>query len=166
MIQVNQVKKGNKFLADTAHRVSHDKCLWEARMRRDQVAQAIPEWEELRRLASAIKAHTLSNLDYYLEEFEKNATANGIQVHWAKDAQDHNEIVYEILQSHNVKVVTKGKSMLMDECNMREYMKARNIEIYEADLGERIQQLSKERASHIVMPAIHKLRGDVVKPFA
>ncbi len=29
------------------------------------------------------------------------------------------------------------------------------------DVGERIQQLSDERASHIVIPAIHKLRGDV-----
>ena len=49
---------------------------------------------------------------------------------------------------------------------MREFMGERGIQIFEADLGERIQQLSNERASHIVMPAIHKLRGDVAKLFA
>ncbi|MGL6179842.1 MAG: lactate utilization protein B [Tannerellaceae bacterium] len=164
--KVNQVKNGAKFIADTAHRVSHDTHLWEARMRRDKVAQTIPEWEEMRNLASQIKKHTLSNLDHYLEEFEKNATANGIHVHWARDAEEHNRIVFEIFKTHNVKVVTKGKSMLMDECEMREYLEPRGIEVYEADLGERIQQLDNERASHIVMPAIHKLRGDVAKLFA
>ena len=166
MKQVNQEKNGAKFLADTAHWKSHDKCLWAARMRRDEVASHIPEWEQMRLLASSIKRHTLSNLDVYLEEFEKNATANGIHVHWAKDADEHNAIVYDIFKSHNVKIVTKGKSMLMDECGMREYMGERGIQIFEADLGERIQQLSNERASHIVMPAIHKLRGDVAELFA
>lgn len=166
MKQVNQVKLGAEFIADTAHRESHDRCLWAARMRRDAVASTIPEWEQMRQLASDIKRHTLSNLDVYLEEFERNATTNGIYVHWAKDAAEHNRIVYEILSSHNVKIVTKGKSMLMDECDMRPYLAERGIEVYEADLGERIQQLDNQRASHIVMPAIHKLRGDVARLFA
>ncbi len=166
MKQVDQVANGAKFIADVPHRESHDRCLWAARMRRDAVAQQIPEWEEMRRLASLVKMHTLSNLDFYLEQFEKNAIANGIHIHWAKDAAEHNEIVYDIFKAHDVKIVTKGKSMLMDECGMREYMGERGIEIFEADLGERIQQLSNERASHIVMPAIHKLRGDVAKLFA
>ena len=135
MKQVNQVKLSESFLKDDAHRESHDKNLWAARMRRDEVARNIPEWEEMRELASRIKMHTLANLDTYLEEFEKNALANGIHVHWAKDAQEHNEIIYQIFAEHNVKVVTKGKSMLMDECGMREYMGERGIEIYEADLG-------------------------------
>ena len=164
--QVNQVKEGEKFLYDTPHRVSHDRCLWEARMRRDKVASEIPEWEEMRRLASEVKLHTLSHLDHYLEEFERNATANGIHIHWAADAEEHNRTVLEIFRAHNVKVVTKGKSMLMDECGMREFLEAQGIEIYEADLGERIQQLDHQRPSHIVMPAIHKLRGDVAKLFA
>lgn len=73
MKQVNQVKLGAEFIKKRAHREMHDRCLWEARMRRDRVASAIPEWEEMRELASQIKLHTLSNLDYYLEQFTKNA---------------------------------------------------------------------------------------------
>lgn len=166
MKQVDQVKLGNKFLYDTAHRVSHDKCLWEARMRRDRTVSSLPEWEEMRELASQTKLHTLNHLDEYLIEFENNATANGIKIHWAQDAAEHNEIMLSILKSHNVKVVTKGKSMLQDECGMREFLEENGIEIYEADLGERIQQLANQKASHIVMPAIHKLRKDVAELFA
>lgn len=166
MSQVNQVKLGARFIADEAHRVSHDRCLWAARMRRDSVAAAIPEWEEMRQLASEIKMHTLSHLDEYLEMFEKNLKANGVIVHWAKDADEHNSIVADIFAKHNVKTVTKGKSMLMDECGMTPYLEKQGIEVYEADLGERIQQLDHQRASHIVMPAIHKLRTDVARLFA
>lgn len=166
MSQVNQVKLGAKFIADTLHRVSHDHCLWAARMRRDSVAARIPEWEEMRSLASQIKMHTLSHLDSYLEMFETRLKENGVKVHWAIDAEEHNRIVLDIFKSHNVKVVTKGKSMLMDECDMRPLLARNGIEVYEADLGERIQQLDNQRPSHIVMPAIHKLRGDVAKLFA
>lgn len=155
MKQVNQVKLGEEFIKQREHREMHDRCLWAARMRRDKVASTIPEWEEMRRLASEIKLHTLSNLDHYLEQFAENAAANGIHVHWARDAEEHNRIMLEILRSHNVKTVTKGKSMTMDECGMREFLEKHGIDIYEADLGERIQQLDNQRPSHIVMPAIH-----------
>lgn len=93
MKQVNQVKLGAEFIKKRAHREMHDRCLWEARMRRDRVASAIPEWEEMRELASQIKLHTLSNLDYYLEQFTKNAEAHGIHIHWARNAEEHNEII-------------------------------------------------------------------------
>lgn len=166
MRPVNQVKLGAEFIKKTAHREMHDRCLWAARMRRDKVASQIPEWEEMRHLASQIKKHTLSHLDEYLEQFARNAEANGIHVHWARDAEEHNQIILRILKEHNVKVVTKGKSMTMDECGMREFLGKHGIDIFEADLGERIQQLDNQRPSHIVMPAIHKLRSDVAALFA
>lgn len=166
MKQVNQVKLGAEFIADTPHRESNDRCLWAARMRRDKVAATLPEWEEMRQLASDTKEHILSHLDDYLLQFESKLQEMGVHVHWAIDADEHNRIVYEILKSHNVKSLTKGKSMTMDECEMRQYLESKGIQINESDLGERIQQLDNQRDSHIVMPAIHKLRDDVAKLFA
>ena len=58
-----------------------------------------PDWERLRELASAIKAHTQSRLADYLEEFERNATAAGARVHWARDADEHNAIVHRSSRS-------------------------------------------------------------------
>ena len=56
--------------------------------------------------------------------------------------------------------------MLTDECDMRPFLERRGIEVIETDLGERIQQLDDEPPSHIVVPAVHKLRGDVATVFA
>jgi L-lactate dehydrogenase complex protein LldF len=154
------------ILQDPVHEPMHDKFLWNTMQRRDQAAAAIPEWEELRRLASQIKEHTLTHLDLYLEEFECNATKRGAKVHWAVDAAEHNNIVYSILQDHGVRELIKSKSMLQEECGMTPFLQNRGIQVTESDLGERIQQLDGQPPSHIVMPSIHKTRQDVAKLFA
>ncbi|QZA80144.1 lactate utilization protein B [Deefgea piscis] len=167
MKPVDQSAAADVFIADVQHERFHDHHLWDLRKGRDQERDHIPEWETLRQLASDIKAHTLTHLADYLEEFERNATANGVQVHWAQDAQEHNRIVGEIFAARQVKTVIKSKSMLTDECQMRPYLAERGITVIESDLGERIQQLDDDQPpSHIVVPAVHKLRGDVAKLFA
>ena len=82
------------------------------------MARSVPEWEALREAAARTKIHTVTHLAHYLEMFERNATANGIHVHWAKDAQEHNEIVYGILKEHGVRHLVKSKSMLAEECGL------------------------------------------------
>lgn len=165
--KVDVVKNAADFInKDDIHEKMHDKNLWNARVKRDKIASTIPEWEELRELASQIKEHSLSNLDYYLEMFEENATKRGAIVHWARDAAEHNDIVYNILQDKKVTEVIKSKSMLQEECGMVPFLEARGIAVTESDLGERIQQLDNQPPAHIVMPAIEKTTEDIAALFA
>jgi L-lactate dehydrogenase complex protein LldF len=163
---IDQHAAAERFIAATEHEKLHDERLWDMRQRRDHLRDGIEEWEELRELASQIKAHTLAHLGEYLEEFEAAAIANGVHVHWAFDGAEHNRIVHDILKDHGARNIIKSKSMLTDECGFREYMAAAGIEVVETDLGERIQQLDNEGPSNIVGPAIHKTRGDVAEVFA
>ena len=129
------------------------------------MSKSLPEWEQLRDMASAIKKHTLSHLDEYLEKFSENAQRNGVIVHWAKDADEFNAIVLDILQSHYVRKLVKSKSMLTEECEMNPYLEAHGVEVVETDLGERIIQLLDQKPSHIVMPAIHLTQEEVGELF-
>ena len=163
---IDHAEAAARFIAAPEHGRMHDERLWDLRQKRDREMQGIAEWEELRALASAIKEHTLAHLDDYLEQFEAQARANGIHVHWACDAAEHNHIVHGILRDHGARSLIKSKSMLTEECGFRHYMAAVGIEVIETDLGERIQQLDDEDPSHIVVPAVHKLRSDVAEVFA
>ena len=164
---VNVAENAAEFIhQDDIHLPYHDKNLWAAKIRRETTAATIPEWENLRDLASQIKEHTLTHLDQYVQEFVEKATARGVHVHFAKDAKEHNEIVYQILHERGCKTVIKSKSMLQEECGMTPYLEGKGLVITESDLGERIQQLSDEAPSHIVMPAIHKTLDDVAHLFA
>src|SRR5882762_1540233 len=80
----------------------HDETLWWVRQKRDKMAHSVPGWEALREAASQIKDNVLSNLSEYLQQFEANAKANGIIVHWAADAKEHNEIVLELLLKNGI----------------------------------------------------------------
>ncbi|MEO8755520.1 MAG: LUD domain-containing protein, partial [Casimicrobiaceae bacterium] len=166
MKRIDHAEGSSQFIKAKDHLDFHDKRLWDLRKKRDRESEHLPEWEELRSLASAIKEHTLTHLADYLEEFERNATRNGAHVHWARDAAEHNQIVFDIMSARNARTLVKAKSMLTDECDMRPFLENRGIEIIETDLGERIQQLDDEPPSHIVVPAVHKLRGDVAEVFA
>lgn len=157
--------EAQKFVKNENRVNWHDQSLWHVREKRDKAANLFPEWEELREKASQIKSHALSKLDYYLEEFEKNATANGIKVHWASDAIEHNEIVFNIFREHRVKRIVKSKSMLTEECHLNPFLEKHGVEVIDSDLGERIVQLAKETPSHIVLPAIHKKRMEIDELF-
>ena len=143
----------------------HDETLWWIRAKRDKAAFRIPEWELLRETASQIKNNVLSDLHNYLIEFETKAKANGIIIHWAADAAEHNKIIYSLLLRKGVKQMVKSKSMLTEECHLNEYLASQGIEVIDSDLGERIVQLAEEPPSHIVLPCIHKKKEEIGEIF-
>lgn len=143
----------------------HDQTLWWIRTKRDIAVHKLPEWEDLRETASQIKFNVLSNLSQYLKQFEQNALANGAVVHWAKNADEHNRIVHQLLQEGAIDKMVKSKSMLTEECHLNEYLKERGIEVIDSDLGERIVQLAEEMPSHIVLPCIHKKKAEIGELF-
>jgi L-lactate dehydrogenase complex protein LldF len=153
------------FTADEARTDWHDGALWWVRQRRDAAVAAVPDWEALRAHASAIKEHTLTHLAPYLEQFERVARANGLHVHWARDAAEHNAIVHRLLAEAGATRLVKSKSMLTEECQLNAFLEARGIAVIDTDLGERIVQLRDEAPSHIVMPAIHLQTTDVGATF-
>ncbi len=154
-----------EFLKDSQKAKWHDETLWFVRDKRDKVSKSIPEWEQLRELASGIKNNVLANLADYLEEFERNATKNGIIVHWAADSEEHNRLVLEILQQQDCRAVVKSKSILTEECHLNPYLEKHGIEVVDTDLGERIVQFLNQPPSHIVLPAIHLKKGEISELF-
>jgi L-lactate dehydrogenase complex protein LldF len=150
-----------RFVADEARARWHDESLWFVRAKRDRATRRLPEWEALRTCAAEIKAHTLDHLGAYLETFEREATARGAVVHWARDAAEHNAIVAGLLAERGITRVVKSKSMLTEECGLNPFLAARGVEVIDTDLGERIVQLRHEPPSHIIFPAIHLKRGEI-----
>ncbi len=158
---MNHAGLSRQFNADAARVDWHNKTLWWIRQKRDKAAHALPEWEQLREAASQIKLNVLSNLAHYLDQLEKQAGNNGVQVHWATDAQAHNQIVHRILKDAGIVQIVKSKSMLTEECHLNDYLEKSGIDVVDTDLGERIVQLAKEPPSHIVLPCIHKKKEEI-----
>jgi len=131
------------------------------RSKRAMRVEEMPDWEELRRAAGAVKNEVMSHLPELLERFEANVTARGGIVHWARDAAEANRIVTSIIRAKGVDDVVKIKSMATQETNLNEHLKAEGITAHETDLAEMIVQLADDMPSHIVVPAIHRNRSEV-----
>ena len=126
---------------------------------------ALPDYQELRDQARAIKKHAIENLDHYLEEFESNVQARGGKVVWAKDATEVADFVLSLAKERGAHLIVKSKSMTTEEVDLNERLEHHGLEPVETDLGEYIMQLAHERPYHIVAPALHKTRYDVAELF-
>ncbi|MHA6765472.1 LutB/LldF family L-lactate oxidation iron-sulfur protein [Streptacidiphilus sp. PAMC 29251] len=136
---------------------------------RDKRAHAVAElddWAELREAGKRIKDQTLRHLDRYLVQAEQQVTAAGGTVHWAADAEGANRIVADLVKATGQTEVVKVKSMATQEIGLNEALAAEGITAYETDLAELIVQLGDDRPSHILVPAIHRNRGEVREIFA
>ncbi|MGW6560844.1 lactate utilization protein B [Streptomyces hydrogenans] len=131
---------------------------------RDKRARAVAElddWAELREAGKRIKDRTLRHLDTYLLRLEEAVTAAGGTVHWAADAAEANRIVTDLVKATGESEVVKVKSMATQEIGLNEALEAEGIRAYETDLAELIVQLGEDRPSHILVPAIHRNRGEI-----
>lgn len=160
-MSTSHAKAAARFLENMPRAQWHDQALWFVRQKRDNMSKQVPEWEDLRQMGHDIKRYNVTHLADLLEQFEENAKRNGVVVHWAADAHEHNRIIHGLLSKHGVKKLVKSKSMLSEECDLNDYLHERGIEVVETDLGERILQLMDAKPSHIVMPAIHIKRQEV-----
>jgi L-lactate dehydrogenase complex protein LldF len=131
------------------------------RAKRAAVVAELPDWEELREAGQAIKAHTMRHLDRYLVELERQVSARGGTVHWARDAIEANEIVTGLVKATGAGEVVKVKSIVTDEIGLNDALARAGIHAYETDLAELIVQLGHDRPSHILVPAIHRNRAEI-----
>ena len=136
----------------------------------DARARAITElddFEGTREAAARIRGDVLQHLDLWLEQFERQATATGATVLWARDGAEICRHVVEIARRHDVRKVTKSKSMLSEEAGLNQALEAAGIQPVETDLGEYILQINDNEApAHIIAPAMHKSLDEVADLFA
>jgi len=142
-----------------------DRALSHFREARGSALDAIPAVEEMRDHLKQIRSRTIANLAHHLETFERNAQANGAHVHWARTAEEATQIILDIARAHEAKLAAKSKSMMTDEIGLNEALENAGVEAVETDLGEWIIQLSQEAPYHIIAPAVHKTKGQVIELF-
>ncbi len=121
--------------------------------------------ELAKKRASYIKGMVVAHLADYLEEFEKNAQKNGIQVIWARNGDEAITEINKILKENEARLLVKSKSMISEEIELNEHLEKTGVEPVETDLGEFIVQVAGEKPYHILTPAMHKSREDVATLF-
>lgn len=131
-----------------------------------QAAYANIDFEALRSIISATKGGAAEDMERLASEFTRVAEARGATVYRASTAQEAKKYILDLAQKKGVKTVVKSKSMATEEIHLNSYLEENGLDVAETDLGEWILQLSGDRPSHMVMPAIHMTRRQVADIFS
>ncbi|MEJ2886293.1 LutB/LldF family L-lactate oxidation iron-sulfur protein [Actinomycetospora aeridis] len=151
----------HRALGDTQLRQNLGHATRTIRAKRAGVVAEVDDWEELRRAGECLKADVMARLPELLEQFEASVTARGGVVHWARDAEEANRIVVDLVRATGSDEVVKVKSMATQETGLNEALGEAGIAALETDLAELIVQLSDDTPSHFLVPAIHRNRSEI-----
>lgn len=157
-------RRVKQALSDGGLRTALDRATGRLSERRAQAMVAV-DAERLDDEARAIREDAIAHLPNLLEQLERNLTANGCQVHWARDAAEAAQTVRGIARERQVRRVVKSKSMVTEEIGLNDVLEEAGIAVVESDLGEYIAQLADEPPSHILAPVIHKRIEDIGELF-
>ena len=152
-------------LADSQLRHNLRNATGTIRRRRAAAVGEMPDWQALREAGRAIKERTLRHLDHYLLQLEAAVERADGQVHWARDGDEANAIVVDIVRRHGETAVVKSKSITSEETGLDAALSAAGITATETDLAELIVQLAHDTPSHILVPAIHFNRAQIRELF-
>jgi L-lactate dehydrogenase complex protein LldF len=158
-------QSARESLSDSQLRRNLGKATQTIRHKRATAVEEMPDWEGLREAGRALKERVVRHLDEYLLQLEESVTEAGGQVHWARDAEEANRIIAQIVKDKGAEEVVKVKSIATDETKLNEHLQREGIRAFETDLAELIIQLSGETSSHILVPAIHKNRAEIRELF-
>ena len=152
-------------LADSQLRHNLGHATHAIRAKRAAAVSELPDWEQLREAGRALKERVLRHLDDYLLELEASVQRAGGTVHWARDAEECNRVVGDLVTAAGADQVVKSKSLTTEETKLNEALAQRGIQAWETDLAQLIIQLGDDMPSHILVPAIHKNRAQIRELF-
>jgi len=158
-----------RALADAPLHVALDRATAQLAARRDRAFASLAADHApaaLRAHARAGKLAAAQALPEQLLEFEARLQANGVRVHWARDADEACAVIVAIARAAGCRRAVKGKSMATEEIELNDALAAAGIDVVESDLGEYVVQLDRDRPSHIILPILHRTREQVGATFA
>jgi L-lactate dehydrogenase complex protein LldF len=120
-------RAARRALGDTQMRRNVGHATHTIRAKRLAAVSECADWEQLRLAGSALKQDVMARLPELLEQLERNVTARGGVVHWARDADDANRIVTDLIRATGADEVVKVKSMATQEIGLNEHLEAEGI---------------------------------------
>ena len=124
------------------------------------------DFDKLRDRISTSREASLQILPQLVAQFRASAEKSGATVHLCADAAAARDTILAIIRLKGADLLVKSKSMTSEEIRLNPFLEKAGIRCLETDLGEWIIQLAGERPSHMVLPAIHKNRGEVADLFS
>jgi len=116
-----------------------------------------PQIKKLEEKVRIIRKDGIENNSKLLKEAKEHLKRNNIDFFFAENDKQAKNIVYNIIKQEGESIVGKSKSNTLREISISDFLKSKDIELVETDLGDRILQLKEtdNKPTHPTGPASH-----------
>jgi L-lactate utilization protein LutB len=132
----------------------------ETRNRQRENLPLIDDLERIKEEMKRIRSEAVGDWDL-LQEAISHLEKNQFKVLQAKDSKEACEILLREIGEE--RLVVKSKSNISKEIGLTSFLIQHGIEVIETDIGDRIIQLTGQRASHYTGPIVHLSRYQVAE---
>ena len=108
-----------------------------------------------------LRNKSLMKMEKLLVDFETHFNDNGGKVIWARDADDAQELIFELLMKERITAVSRSNSMVLDEIGLNDFLQRKNITLLETNTARFVLQTAKMKPYHPLSPAIHLSKEEI-----
>ena len=118
--------------------------------------------QNLSKRVHEIRKYSFENRSELYNQTLESFKRNDIEVKFAETSKDALDIIDELLNQYDAKIIAKSKSNTLGEINLKNHL---DIDVVETDLGDRILQLKKtdNKPTHPTGPASHLNIEEITK---
>lgn len=114
-----------------------------------------------RQRAYILRNKSLLNMEKLLVDFETHFNENGGNVLWARDVDDAQEMIWELVNRRDIKGVTRTNSVVLDEIELNKFLEEKKLPLYETSVSRYVLQAAGQAPYHPMFPAIHLSKEEI-----
>ena len=114
-----------------------------------------------RERAYLLRNKSLMNLEKLLVDFETHFKENGGQVLWARDVDDVQEMIWEIINKRDIHGVMRTNSVVLDEIELDDLLEQKRIPAFETSISRFLLKLMGQAPYHPVFPILHLSKEEI-----
>ena len=114
-----------------------------------------------RKRAHLLRNKSLLNLEKLLVDFETRFQENGGTVLWARDVDDAQEMIWDIVNKRDITAVVRSNSMVLDEIGLNGLLEEKKKALFESNVGRYVLKAIHQAPYHPIFPTMHLSKEEI-----
>lgn len=114
-----------------------------------------------RQRAYLLRNKSLMNLEKLLVDFETHFKEHGGMVLWARDEEDAQDMIWEIVNKRDIHGVMRSNSVILDEIGFDEFLSKKKVPVFDTSIARYLLRIMGEAPYHPVFPTLHLSKEEI-----
>ena len=111
--------------------------------------------------ACILRNKSLMNMEKLLVDFETRFNEHGGNVLWARDADDAQQLIWDIINKRDINGVVRSNATVLDEIALDAFLQEKHKPLYETSVARYILKAAEQAPYHPIFPTLHLSKEEI-----